>query len=81
VDPNLLWNRLSGLFIKPDRLESLSYKPQKLDLLRLAYHRCNPGRLAKMNVCLPPYQWIEELVNVSTIPIYEKERCPHQKAR
>jgi Uma2 family endonuclease len=37
VDPNLLWNRLSSLFARRDRLESLSYKPQKLDLLRLGY--------------------------------------------
>jgi hypothetical protein len=35
VDPNLLWNRLASLFVRRDRLESLSYKSQKLDLLSL----------------------------------------------
>jgi hypothetical protein len=32
-----LWNRLSSLFARRDRLESLSYKPQKLDLLMLDF--------------------------------------------
>lgn len=35
VDPNLLWSRLESLLTRPDRLESLSHKSQKLDVLIL----------------------------------------------